>query len=124
MTNLTAEQTAFFRLADVCINTLRMGLNLAARKDWLGQIRPSVRQVGFCYGFAEEMAETKLDVDNVGRATFVQLVFEQLFGRKSGDSHVRNLISDETLYRDSLALGNRTYLSWNDTGRTPLPPRD
>ena len=124
MSTLSEGQVAFFRLADVCVGTLRMGLSITAQKRWFGKARPTQRQIGYCYGFAEEMVDRKLGVSASDRAGFVQLVFGQLFGKHDGDRYVRQLLANEAAYTEALELGNKRYIQWDEDGRAPLPPMD
>jgi hypothetical protein len=121
---LSNEQQVFFKLVDVCIRTLSMGLNLAAEKGWLGKFKPTQRQIGFCYGFAEEMADYQLNANAIERATFVQIVFNELFGKREASKFISHLINNQSEYEDALALGNCRYVEWTEQGRPPLPPRD
>jgi hypothetical protein len=121
---ISNEQQVFFKLVDVCIGTLSLGLNLAAEKGWLGKFKPTERQIGYCYGFAEEMADYQLNANAIERATFIQIVFTELFGKREASRFITHLVNNQSEYADALNLGNRRYVEWTEQGRPPLPPRD
>ncbi len=123
MSSITPEQERFFGLVDIATNVLSFGVRVAVERGFLGGPKPTSLQTGYCYGFAEEMADVQLGVDDVERAAFVQLVFSNLFGR-AGDRLVSDLVENQDRYRDGLERGNREYREWNDgTRRAPLVPR-
>lgn len=121
--SLTNAEEAFFRLIDIATDVLGLSARMTIERGFLGKPKPTTTQVGYCYGFAEEMADVQLGVDEFERAAFVQLVFKNLFG-KSGDRFVRDLISDQDRYRNGLERGIREYREWNQgTRKAPLVPR-
>jgi hypothetical protein len=121
--SINPEQERFFRLVDIATNVLSFGVRVAVERGFFGRPKPTPLQTGYCYGFAEEMADVQLGIDDFERAAFVQLVFKNLFGR-AGDGLVSDLIREQGRYRDGLERGNREYREWNDGKRkAPLVPR-
>lgn len=123
MSTLTPEQIRFFQTVDLASKVIGWGLQLVLEKNFFGKPKPTNNQVGYCYGFAETMADHNLNTNNMERAAFVQLVFGNLFG-KSGDKFVRNLVDNQALFESSLARGADAFQGWVDRSENPLPPRD
>lgn len=124
MSSLTAAQKGFYKLVDIATDVLSFSVRVVVARGILGTPKPTNLQVGYCYGFAEEMADIQLGVDDVERAVFVQLVFGNLFGR-IGSRLISNLVEDQERYRDGLQRGMHAYREWNEGRlRTPLVPRD
>ena len=120
--SLTPSQERFFKLVDIATNVLSMSARMVVERGFLGKPKPTEIQVGYCYGFAEEMADVQLGVNDFERAAFVQLVFKNLFGR-AGDRLVSDLVRNESRYAEGLERGNREYREWNEgKRRAPLIP--
>lgn len=123
MRSLTPAQIQFFKLVDIATDVLGYSARMVVARGFIGAPKPTDLQIGYCYGFAEEMVDVQLEVGDVERATFVQLVFKNLFGR-AGDRFVSDLVGNQARYQDGLERGNREYREWNDgTRRAPLVPR-
>ena len=123
MSSLPPAHEGFYKLVDIATDVLAFSVRVVVERGFLGTPKPTDLQIGYCYGFAEEMADVQLGVDDVERAAFVQLVFENLFGRVGGRL-ISNLVKNQDRYRDGLEKGNHAYREWNEGRlRAPLIPR-
>jgi hypothetical protein len=102
-----------------------LGLSLVLGRSLFGKPRPTLRQIGFCYGFSEALAEHSGIVAPVDKSVVILQVFVNLFAKHGGELFKR-LITSLPSYEPSIEHG-RGILRKLDAGMARLhchPPID
>jgi hypothetical protein len=121
---LGTDQNLLASTARNAANVLALGLTLVMKRGVFGGPKPTVRQTGFSFGFAEAYANDLLNTNDYDRACFVRLVFYGLFA-KAGDKLANAVFGDQHLYASSLDMGAQAFANWYyPPNRPPVPPRD